>query len=109
MTLKETPRRNLEDQNNTFEKTFGQKAILTTKAHARVNLIGEHTDYTGGYVLPCLLPYKTSISAADNKSSHEFTVYSELFDEKASISDLIKSKDNHWTDYIKGCLFVFFD
>ena len=99
----------LEAAYNTFEKTFGQKTILTTKAHARVNLIGEHTDYTGGYVLPCLLPYKTTISVANNKSSNQFNVYSELLDEKASFSDFIKSKDNHWTDYIKGCLFVFFD
>ena len=38
----------LEAAYNTFEKTFDQNAILTTKAHARVNLIGEHTDYTGG-------------------------------------------------------------
>ena len=109
MTRKETPRRILEDADNTFEKTFCQKAILTTKAHARVNLIGEHTDYTGGYVLPCLLPYKTTISVADNKSSNEFNVYSELFDEKVSFSDFIRSKDNRWTDYIKGCLSVFFD
>jgi galactokinase len=74
-----------------------------------VNLIGEHTDYTGGYVLPCLLPYKTIISIAENKISNEFSVYSELFDEKVHFSDFIKSKDNHWIDYIKGCLFVFFD
>jgi len=99
----------LEAADNTFEKTFGQKAILATKSHARVNLIGEHTDYTGGYVLPCLLPYKTTISVAANQSSNEFNVYSEHFDEKASFSDFIKSKDNHWADYIKGCLFVFFD
>ena len=109
MTLKENTRRILEDTDNTFEKTFDQKAVLTTEAHARVNLIGEHTDYTGGYVLPCLLPYKTTISIAENKRSNEFNVYSELFNEKVRFSDFIKSKDNHWIDYIKGCLFVFFD
>ena len=51
----------MNNHNNTFEKIFNQKAVLSKEAHARVNLIGENTDYTGGYVLPCLLPYKTTV------------------------------------------------
>ena len=54
----------MNNHNNIFEKIFNQKAILLKEAHARVNLIGEHTDYTGGYVLPCLLPYKTTVFIA---------------------------------------------
>ena len=84
-------------------------AILLKEAHARVNLIGEHTDYTGGYVLPCLLPYKTTVFIAENKISKEFNAYSEVFDENICFNDFIKSKDNKCVDYIKGCLFVFFD
>ena len=48
----------MNNHNNTFEKIFNQKAVLSKEAHARVNLIGEHTDYTGGYVLPCFCPIK---------------------------------------------------
>ena len=99
----------MNNHNNTFKKIFNQKAVLSKEAHARVNLIGEHTDYTGGYVLPCLLPYKTTVLVAENKTSKEFSAYSEFFDEKVCFKDLIKSKENQWVDYLKGCLFVFYD
>ena len=36
-------------------------------------------------------------------------MYSEHFKEKKIFTDFIKSKDNDWVDYIKGCLFVFYD
>lgn len=35
-----------------FERTFGAVAAITASAPGRVNLIGEHTDYSGGFVLP---------------------------------------------------------
>jgi len=99
----------MNNHNNTFEKIFNQKVILSKEAHARVNLIGEHTDYTGGYVLPCLLPYKTTVSLAKNNTSKDFNAFSESFDEKICFNNLLKSETNHWIDYIKGCLFVFYD
>ena len=57
----------MNNHNKTFEKIFNQKATISQEAHGRVNLIGEHTDYTGGYVLPCLLPYKTTVLVAEHK------------------------------------------
>ena len=99
----------MNNHNKTFEKIFNQKAAISQEAHGRVNLIGEHTDYTGGYVLPCLLPYKTTILVAEHKISKEFNAYSEFFDEKVCFNDFIKSKENQWVDYLKGCLFVFYD
>ncbi len=39
----------------TFQALFGRDAELTAEAPGRVNLIGEHTDYNGGYVLPVAL------------------------------------------------------
>ena len=38
-----------------FENIFNHKHQVKESANARVNLIGEHTDYTGGYVMPTLL------------------------------------------------------
>src|SRR6187551_2114757 len=45
-----------------FFKIFGQKATGAADAPGRVNLIGEHTDYNGGFVLPTALPHRTSVS-----------------------------------------------
>ena len=40
---------------------FNIDGEVKESAHARVNLIGEHTDYTGGYVMPTLLSFKNTI------------------------------------------------
>ena len=91
-----------------FEKIYNHKPLVKESANARVNLIGEHTDYTGGYVMPTLLGFKNTIELARNEEK-KFIVFSEHFDEKKIFNDFIKSKHNYWSDYIKGCFFVFFN
>ena len=49
-----------------FKDIFNEDCLFTNKAHARVNLIGEHTDYTGGYVMPSLLNFNTTIHISKN-------------------------------------------
>ena len=49
-----------------FKDIFHTDFSVVNSAHARVNLIGEHTDYTGGYVLPSLLNFKTTIQISKN-------------------------------------------
>jgi len=44
-----------------FTKTFGAAPSLAAQAPGRVNLIGEHTDYTGGFVLPLALEKRTVV------------------------------------------------
>lgn len=47
-----------------FTEIFGYPAKETIQAPGRVNLIGEHTDYNDGFVLPCAIDYQTVISCA---------------------------------------------
>ena len=91
-----------------FKDIFKVDYSVVNSAHARVNLIGEHTDYTGGYVLPSLLNFKTTIHISKNDKK-EYQVYSKNFDEQKNFTDFIKSRNNEWVDYVKGCLFVFYD
>ena len=91
-----------------FKDIFHTDFSVVNSAHARVNLIGEHTDYTGGYVLPSLLNFKTTIQISKNENK-KYQVYSEHFNEQMNFTDFIKSKNNEWVDYVKGCLFVFYD
>ena len=95
--------------NKIFNNIFNCESSHSAVAHSRVNLIGEHTDYTGGYVLPCLLPYKTTIIIGKNTSNKTYNAYSDFFKEKISFTNFIKSSSNEWLDYIKGCLFVIHD
>ena len=64
-----------------FEKIYNHKPLVKESANARVNLIGEHTDYTGGYVMPTLLGFKNTIELARNDEK-KFIVFSEHFNEK---------------------------
>jgi len=46
-----------------FNEHFTGAPLLCVRAPGRVNLIGEHTDYNEGFVLPCALQYGTVIAA----------------------------------------------
>jgi galactokinase len=48
----------------TFEALFGRPPALTARAPGRVNLIGEHTDYNDGLVLPAPIPQHTEVQIA---------------------------------------------
>ena len=98
----------MKNSSQNFNKLFTSSSTVKTSAHARVNLIGEHTDYTGGYVMPSLLIYKTSIYLNENNNKN-YSVFSEHFNENFEFNNFIKSTSNDWLDFIKGCLFIFFN
>ena len=91
-----------------FKDIFQVNFSVKESANARVNLIGEHTDYTGGFVLPSLLNFKTTIQISKNEKK-QYQVYSENYKEKKIFTDFLKSTNSEWVDYVKGCLFVFYD
>lgn len=71
----------------------------------RVNLIGEHIDYNGGYVLPCALDIGT-IGVASVRSDNIIACYSENFSELGvitfSLDNLVYDEKDNWTNYVKG-------
>jgi galactokinase len=59
-----------------------------------VNLIGEHTDYNGGFVLPCAIDRRIAVAVG----AGEGALYSADFDQTHQIDD----KDSSWADYPRG-------
>ncbi len=84
-----------------FIKRFNHEPIIV-KSPGRINIIGEHTDYNNGYVLPAAID-KAIYVAVSRRSDQEIHLYAESYSEtvKATICDLIKSEKN-WANYILG-------
>jgi len=82
----------------------GQKPRLFF-APGRVNLIGEHTDYNGGYVFPCALNYGTYLMVRET-GEPEIKFASVNFDYKAFIlpEDLDKKHNGEWVEYPLGVI-----
>jgi len=75
----------------------------TFRAPGRVNLIGEHTDYNDGFVMPAALEFYTYVAAAPREDRH-LQLYSLDFDQGRLIDlDSIGGPpSDHWSDYVRG-------
>ena len=61
-----------------FQRKFGSFPEILVRCPARVNLIGEHTDYNDGFVLPMAIPFETLIAASPS-GNNMMTITSEGF------------------------------
>lgn len=76
-------------------------------APGRVNLIGEHTDYNDGFVLPAAINYATHVRA-ERRSDRQVTVFSQTLGQSYSFSlDEAGAKPRGaWSDYVQGVALV---
>jgi galactokinase len=84
-----------------FKKTFGKtKDIKLFNAPGRVNVIGEHTDYSGGYVLPVAINLSL-LAAAGKRNDRKVCLESLNFKKKvvASLDGLKYEGKNDWANY----------
>jgi galactokinase len=83
-----------------FEHVFGGPPQARARAHGRVNLIGEHTDYNGGFVLPTPVALGTTAMAARAPGRH-VRVYSAALGEACfELGD--EQRSATWIDYVAG-------
>jgi galactokinase len=85
-----------------FEKIFGTPAEHAASAPGRVNVLGDHTDYNQGFVLPCAIPQRTMVEIARGTGAHE--VYSETLRYKVSFESAGALSD--FARYVGGCIAV---
>jgi galactokinase len=83
---------------------FGQAGQLFA-APARVNLIGEHTDYTGGFVMPMAIDFQTT-AIVSGREDGRAVFYSANYGEEFGfdIASLARTPSGSWSDYPAGVL-----
>lgn len=90
-----------------YKKIYGSDPAVIVMAPARINLIGEHTDYNQGYVLPVAID-RTIIIAAGNR--RDKMLFLHTVDLQASISTSLSHLEYDsaalWSNYPKGVAFI---
>jgi galactokinase len=85
-----------------FQERYGRAARIF-RAPGRVNLIGEHTDYNGGFVLPMAIERETIVAAAP-RADRTVRTYSVGLDEELSfdLDHPNPPRRGVWLDYVEG-------
>lgn len=89
---------------STFLEIFGRSSTVTAQAPGRVNLLGEHTDYNEGYVLPTTIPQLTTVEVA-RASGTDFEFYSANLQQMATCAEHGPPPQG-FAAYVYGCIDV---
>src|SRR6201985_2769303 len=91
----------------TLHKARFQAEAAVFAAPGRVNLIGEHTDYAEGFVMPAAIDFAT-LAAISPRDDGKVVLYAENFGEERSFSAdaLPTHRSGDWSDYPLGVLSI---
>lgn len=94
-----------------FAEIFGDReGVEVFAAPGRVNLIGGHTDYNGGHVLPCAISLET-YGAVRKRRDRKLRFYSVNYADRgiieSDLDSLVYSEEAGWTNYPKGIIWAF--
>src|SRR5438552_17032856 len=82
-----------------YREQFREEPVLVASAPGRVNLIGEHTDYNGGFVLPCAVDRRVAVAVGHGETQ----LYSANFQERRQ---LLGKREGSWADYPSGVVWA---
>ncbi|MFC5512086.1 galactokinase [Massilia jejuensis] len=86
----------------TSDSFFGGAPEVNASAPGRVNLLGEHTDYNDGFMLPVATPQRTTVALARSNDGH-FHFYSSTLDANVTFAPEA-SAPSGFGSYIEGCI-----
>ena len=98
------------DHETDFLALFGRDAEVEASAPGRVNLIGEHTDYNGGFVLPTVIPQRTHVELA-RREGRAIQVWSDAVPGAGVVAYTLgqERRAGDWADYVRGVTWVLQD
>src|SRR5215831_5611444 len=83
-----------------YQDQFLEEPVLVASAPGRINLIGEHTDYNGGFVLPCAIEKRVALAVGYGTDTQ---FYSADFQDG---SPLQEKRTGSWADYPSGIVWA---
>src|SRR5881227_3906269 len=89
-----------------FRNLYGEDCFLY-RAPGRINLIGEHTDYNDGFVMPAAIDFYVWLAVAP-RNDRKLVVHSVNFSETIEIElgNNNPTRRNHWSDYVQGIVLM---
>lgn len=89
-----------------FAQAYGRAPAGLVRAPGRVNLIGEHTDYNDGFVLPCAIGRQTMIAWAPRDDGDMQIVASDFGGarDRFALGAIDHHPDRGWRDYVRGMI-----
>ncbi|MCH4295386.1 galactokinase [Shewanella sp. 3B26] len=94
---------------NLFEQHFGTSPQWLGRAPGRVNLIGEHTDYNDGFVLPCAIDFFTEVAirCIDGTEVRVFAANeAEHSDDRFELDAITADVNVQWRNYVRGMVLM---
>ncbi|MCL4246862.1 MAG: galactokinase [Anaerolineae bacterium] len=86
-----------------FEKRFKAKPTYIVRAPGRVNLIGEHTDYNAGFVLPMAINRAIYLALRPREDRYVFVESIDYGDYvEFSLDEMVRGRHSQWAEYVKG-------
>ena len=86
-----------------FFDIFGYSPQATADAPGRVNLLGEHTDYNDGFVLPTAIPQRTYVELA-RSPGNQYQLYAARLDEYIALTEVETQSPSGYSSYVFGCI-----
>jgi len=100
---KSNVKREASDVRQGFVEIFGEEPVAVVRAPGRVNLIGEHTDYNDGYVLPVAIDRNVWV-AASPRWDRQVVIHALDFNESVifSLDHIERDEARPWSNYQRG-------
>jgi galactokinase len=93
----------MDERMTDFARHFGGVPDLAESAPGRVNLIGEHTDYNGGFVLPTPIPQRTTVELSRRDDDLAQVVSDAMPGAIREYRVGHEKRAGDWLDYVQGC------
>ncbi|MEO6039422.1 MAG: galactokinase [Saprospiraceae bacterium] len=86
----------------TYRERFGEAPALVLRAPGRINLIGEHTDYNEGFVLPAAIDRAIWMAVSPRSDATIILLADDFQDEYQGTLDQLQKSGKGWPDYLLG-------